>query len=111
MVSLEVALVQKPLHDLPTSSTAPQIIYGLEIVCVRVGGSGLGHSVSPFFRILFSPETQLTLNAACLPWDRVSLLPQTHLVCGHQLSPSHCRSPCMCWLSLALSGLFGEQQP
>lgn len=38
--------------------------------------------ISPFFRILFSPETQLTLNTACLPWDRVSLLLQTHLVCG-----------------------------
>lgn len=52
------------------------------------------------------PRKHLILEAVvCLPWDHVSVLLHT-LMCGHQFAPSHHRSPCLCWLPLALSGLF-----
>lgn len=50
----------------------PFLLQGFE-VCVCV--CSLGHSVFPFIRILFSPQTQLTLNTACVPWEPCLIAP------------------------------------
>lgn len=101
--------MQKPLCDLtlvPYISLNNLWLSNCVCMCMYIIRGHL--SVFPFIRILFGPQAQLIFNTACLPLDHVSLLLRGRPMCGHQLAPSLCSGPCMCWLSLVLVASSGN---